>query len=193
MDINNLLQGALNEETLGAVAQQTGISQGQIQGAVQTALPLLLGSLAKNSTSQDGATALWNALSRDHDGSALTNVNNIDMGVGAKILGHIFGNQQQNANEAVSQHAGIDAGQSQMLLQVLAPIVLGYLGKQQRQQGLDASGLAGMLGGLMQQSSASGSPAMNILSQFLDKNRDGNMVDDVAKMGMNILGKMFNK
>jgi len=191
MDLNNLLQGALNEDTLGALAQQAGIPDNQIQGAVQTALPLLLGTLAKNTSSQDGANALWSALTKDHDGSVLNNISNVNLGDGAKILGHIFGSQEQNAQETVSQNSGINTNQSQLLLQVLAPLVLGYLGKQQRQEGLDASGLAGMLGGLFQQNSSSGSPAMQILSQFLDKNRDGNMVDDVAKMGMNILGKMF--
>lgn len=191
MDLSNLLQGALGNEILGKVTQQTGIPDNQVQNAVAAAIPLLLGSLAQNSTSQEGANALWSALSKDHDGSILNNVENIDLGSGAKILGHIFGKQEDKANETVSQHSGINAGQAQILLQVLAPIVLGYLGKQQRQNGLDASGLAGMLGGILQQSSGSNSPAMNIVTQFLDKNKDGNMVDDVAKMGMNILGKMF--
>jgi hypothetical protein len=191
MDLQSLLQGQLGSGIAQAVAQQAGLSPQAAEQAIQVAMPLLMGSLAKNAESPDGAEALLGALSRDHDGSVLQDTNQLDLGVGAKILGHIFGGKQQMAEQAVSQNAGIDMGQSAALLKVLAPVVMGVLGQQQRQQGLDSSGLAGLLGGILQQQQGGNSPMAGLLSQFLDQNHDGSMVDDVAKMGMNILGKLF--
>ena len=72
----------------------------------------------------------------------------------------------------------------------LAPMVMGVLAQQKQQQGLDASGLTGMLGGAVQTQNAN--PLMQLATQFLDKDHDGSMVDDLMGMvGSRLLGGMF--
>ena len=47
----------------------------------------------------------------------------------------------------MAQSAGLDSGLIQKLLPMLAPIVMGYLGRRLTSGGLDAGGLGGLLGG----------------------------------------------
>jgi hypothetical protein len=69
-----------------------------------------------------------------------------------------------------------------------APLVLGQLGAQKKEQGLDASGLLSMLQG-EKESASKNSMLMGLATQFLDKDNDGSVVDDL--MGM--AGKFFKK
>ena len=51
----------------------------------------------------------------------------------------------------LSKASGLDFGAIAQLLPLLAPLVMGLLGRTQRQKGLDVGGLADMLGGERQQ------------------------------------------
>ena len=70
-------------------------------------------------------------------------------------------------------------------------MVMGVLGQQNQQQGgMNASGLASMLGGAVQTQSSN--PLMQMATQFLDKNHDGSMVDDILGMvGSKLMGGLF--
>jgi hypothetical protein len=185
MNLTGLLQDALSGDTVGQIGQTIGADENTTMSAIQTALPMLLGGLANNSRSPEGAESLFGALGRDHDGSALNDLAGLlggyGSGPGAGILGHIFGNQQPTVEQTVSQASGLDMSKVAPLLMILAPIVMGALGRTQRQAGLGAGDLPGLLGGATQQA-AVGSPLMGVLSQVLDRDRDGSAMDDV--MGM---------
>lgn len=134
---------------------------------------------------------MLSALDRNHDGSILDDVGgflgNYASGPGAGILGHVFGGNQGTVEQSVSQASGLDMGKVGPLLMMLAPIVMGALGRTQRQEGLGAGDLAGLLGGATQQAGA-GSPLLGVLSSVLDKDHDGSAIDDVAGMIGGLLG-----
>ena len=190
MDLTGLLNDALSGDTISQISQTIGADESTTSNAIQAALPALLGGLAHNSSTDEGASALADAL-EDHDGSILGNLGgllgNIAQGQGAGILGHIFGGQTDTVADGVSQASGLDAGQAGQLLMALAPIVMGVLGRAQRENGLGAGDLSGLLGGAAQQM-GSGSPLMGILSSVLDRNHDGSAVDDVMGMIGGFLG-----
>ncbi len=192
MNLTGLLQDALSGDTVSQIGQTIGADEYTTSSAIQTALPMLLGGLANNSTSPQGAESLFGALDRDHDGSALNDLAGLlggfSAGPGAGILGHIFGNQQPTVEQTVSQASGLDMSKVAPLLMILAPIVMGALGRTQRQEGLGVGDLAGLLGGATQQS-AVGSPLMGVLSQVLDRDRDGSAMDDVMGMLGGYLGR----
>lgn len=191
MNLTGLLNDALNSDTVSQISQQIGADEGTTSSAIQAALPMLLGGLANNSSSEMGAASLLGALDRDHDGSVLDDVGgflgNYASGQGVGILGHIFGGGQGTVEQGVSQASGLDMGKVGPLLMMLAPIVMGALGRTQRQHGLGAGDLAGLLGGATQQM-GSGSPLMDMLSSVLDRNHDGSAIDDVAGMIGGLLG-----
>ena len=104
----------------------------------------------------------------------------------------MFGDRQASVEQAVGQASGMDAAQVGKLLMMLAPMVMGALGKAKKAQGLDADGLAGLLG-QEKESLAAKEPALGGLMGMLDQDGDGNIVDDVASMGAGLLKGFLNK
>ncbi|GAA0499164.1 DUF937 domain-containing protein [Deinococcus depolymerans] len=157
MDIFNMLGGAGQAEQ--TVARQTGTSPDQTQAAIQAALPLLLGALTRNAAQPGGLDALAGALDR-HDGSALDAFAGgqvPDTQDGQRILGHVFGAQQEQAAQAVSRRAGIDPQVAMQIMSMLAPLVLAYLSRQKQGQGpAGGADLGSVLGGLLGGGAAGG-------------------------------------
>ena len=83
------LQQHVNADTIGQIANQIGATPGQTQAAVSAAMPMLLGALARNSATPQGAAGILGALDRDHDGSLLDNLGG--------LLGGISGGSRSSA------------------------------------------------------------------------------------------------
>jgi len=158
-------------------------------------VPLLLSALSRNAQRPGGAEALSAALERDHDGSVLDNLQgflgNYQESNGAGILGHVLGEKRPAVESALGQSTGLDSGQIGRVLEMAAPIVMGLLGRQQRRQGLDAQGLAGLLMNENQHIQRRAPEAQGLLSQLLDQDGDGSVADDLGKMGMGLLGNLL--
>ena len=73
-------------------------------------------------------------------------------------------------------------------------MVMGALGKTQRQGGLDAGSLSKMLGQEGHQLESRQPQAMGLLGGILDADGDGDFdLGDAAQHGMKALGKFFKK
>ena len=192
MNLEALL-GLLQGQDLGQLAEQVGGNEGQVKNGVMAALPAMLTALSKNTGTEKGAQELNNALEKKHDGSILDNLSgylsNPDLKDGAGILNHLFGNQTSNVANAVSQSSGLDINGSMKMLQMLAPILMGMLGQQKKQNNLDAEGIGNLTSMLASNfgSEAGASGIMDVVTNLLDANKDGNVMDDI--MGM--VGKFF--
>ena len=192
MNLEALL-GLLQGQDLGQLAEQVGGNEGQVKNGVMAALPAMLTALSKNTGTEKGAQELNNALEKKHDGSILDNLSgylsNPDLKDGAGILNHLFGNQTSNVANAVSQSSGLDTNGSMKMLQMLAPVLMGMLGQQKKQNNLDAEGIGNLTSMLASNfgSEAGASGIMEAVTNLLDANKDGNVMDDI--MGM--VGKFF--
>ena len=192
MNLEALL-GLLQGQDLGNLASQVGGNEGETKNGVMAALPAMLAALGKNVGTEKGAEELNNALEKKHDGSILDNLSgylsNPDLKDGAGILNHLFGNQTSNVANAVSQSSGLDTNGSMKMLQMLAPILMGMLGQQKKQNNLDAKGLGNLTSMLASNfgSEAGTSGIIETVTNLLDANKDRNVVDDI--MGM--VGKFF--
>jgi hypothetical protein len=187
----DLLGAALNENTVKQMAGQLGASDTQVQGAIGMALPALLQGLQRNAADPQGAESLANALQRDHDGGILDDLmgfwGHAQPGPGAGILRHVLGGQQAAVQQGIGQATGINPGQIGGLLEMLAPVVMGALGKTTRQEGAGAGGLLELLGQATGQMQQQQPQAFNLVNMLLDQNRDGSAVDDVVRMLGNFL------
>jgi hypothetical protein len=181
----DMLQERLgNESAVKQIGAQLGTDPGTTQSAIAAALPMIVGALARNAQNPDQAGALSNALAKDHDGSILNDVTahlgQAQQKDGDSILSHVLGTKRSSVATGLGQVAGLDAGKASLLLSMLAPLVMGALGKAQRERGLDPGGLAGMLGGEQQRAADAAPGVMGMLGKFLDRDGDGSVLDDIG-------------
>ena len=194
--LEDLLGQQQGGEAVSQISNQIGASPTMTNMAIQMALPMIMNSLANNTKEPQGAENLNTAL-QQHDGGILDNLgsflgggsNQTSSSDGLGILGHIFGGNQGAVAQQVSQKSGMDISQVATLLITLAPIVMGFLGRKKQEQNLDANGLQNMLGQQQQTMQASGNPVMDMVSGYLDKNKDGSSMDDLASMAMSYFRK----
>ena len=149
------VQQQLGPDTIQQLSGALGADPATTSNAVSLALPALLGGLAHNAAQPEGAAALDNALNQ-HDGSILDNLGGMLGGgggaggsalggIGGAILGHIFGGRRGSVEEGVGKASGLDAAQVARLMAMLAPIVMGVLGRMKQTRGLDANRLPEVL------------------------------------------------
>lgn len=169
--ILNELIGSIAGDALDGLSQQLGVDKSTASQAASIAVPLLLNALANNTSNEKGAQSLSKALNRDHDGSILENIvghvqsGSLDDGFG--ILRHVLGANQSKVEEALSERTGLDTESITKLLAILAPVVLGMLGKQQREKNLDPTGLSTLLAAESKQASQSAPDFLGLLGGLL--------------------------
>lgn len=188
--ILDLLNSDLGKAVINGVAGEANQPEDKTNNLLTMAIPVLMQAMRRNAATPQGAESLLGALNNNkHDGSILDTLGDLFAGGvnpdvltdGEKILGHVLGNKQQNVTNALSQKSGIDAGSVAQILKVAAPILMGVLGQQSRQQNVNnASGLEDLLGGLIKGNSAPQN--QSFLEAILDADGDGSIIDDVAGM-----------
>ena len=208
--ILDLLGSDIGKQIISGVAGSTGNDSGKTGNVLTMAMPVLMKAMQRNAATPEGAEGLMGALSGKHDGSILDNLGGLFGGGvdetvkqdGGNILGHILGNKQQGVEQVISQKSGVDAGGVANILKVAAPILMGVLGKQTRQNNVsNSSGLSGLLGGMLGGNETQ--KEQGFLEKILDADGDGSVIDDVAGMVLGggkksgglggLLGGLFGK
>lgn len=198
-----LLQGQLDDNVLGQLSDQIGADKEQTAVAANGIFATLLGGLANNAASEGGLNSLASALDRNHDGSVLDDVVGMVGGLlqsggqgdgatnGMGILNHVLGGQQEVAAQQISQNSGLSVSKVMQLMPVLAPIVMGVLGKMRSQEGIQISDLPGLLlGGA--QSGAQQSGMGDLLGSLLGGVLGGGGGQQQSSGGLGgLLGKIF--
>jgi hypothetical protein len=124
------LDGLINLIPIDDIAKKLGIDPSVAKAAVAVAVPAIVGGLANNAPSADGAKAIENAAT--HHATKSTDLASIDTADGAKIVSHVFGAKKDEVVDAVAKKSGgVDLGPIvQQLLPIIAPIVLAFLAQQ---------------------------------------------------------------
>ena len=184
--ITQMIAQQLGGSAASTMAQRFGISEATANTAIQMAVPLILAGLARNASQPQEAQNLHQAVASDHDGSIFDDLmgylGNPQSANGAGILGHVFGGQKPAIESNLAQATGMDQSSAGGLLETLAPLVMGSLGKAQQQNGLDASGLTKLLNSQQDEAQANAPGAMSMLNSMLDQNNDGSSMDDLQRM-----------
>ncbi|HEX3265871.1 MAG TPA: DUF937 domain-containing protein [Candidatus Limnocylindrales bacterium] len=166
------------------IGAQIGANPAETQQAISASLPALLAGLQQQAAT--GGPGLQRAIEQDHDGSILDDIAgylngtaNLDSRTtdGGGILDHVLGDQQPAVQQALSSRTGLSSSTIGQLLPILAPIVMGMLGRQARTSGGSGSGglgdLGSILGGLAGARSGTGSGGLgDILGSILGGNRN---------------------
>ena len=206
----DLLNSDIGKSLISGASAKSGQSEGATAQVLSMALPVLMGAMKKNVQTPEGAAGLMGALSGKHSGGILDQLGDL-MGNGgpsddvvndgAGILGHLLGNKQPAVENALSSKSGVDAGSVAQILKIAAPILMGVLGKQTKDNNVsDGNGMSALIGSML-----GGQPQENqsLITTLLDADGDGSILDDVAGMvlGSNkkqggiggLLGGLFGK
>ena len=193
ISILDALEAQLGPDTIQKLSAQLGTDTAATSNAVSMAVPILLGRLSKNASDAEGSAALSTALDA-HDGGILNNLPALlnSGSIGSAILAHILGSRRVPVEEGVGRASGLDANQVGHLLTMLAPLIMGVLGRMKLEQGVNAEQLPVVLGqanlDMTRKSSGAGE-----LSRVLDSNQDGQIADDVARIGTSIFNAMVGQ
>ena len=129
------LDELFNEIPVQEIASKLGADEGEVNTAIRTLVPALVGGLQHNVASDDIDSSKLEAAVTDQAASGLldggVSVDQVDTHEGNKIVANIFGGN--DSNEVASALAGgglANSGLLKQLLPILAPIVLAYIGKQ---------------------------------------------------------------
>jgi hypothetical protein len=194
MSLVDILSSQLGTEGVEMMGQKLGLDPATTQQAVAAAIPMLTGALAHNAAQPGGAADLHQALN-DHDGSILDNIGSYlgnsgaASSMGGAILGHILGQHQDNATTGLANATGIDAGQAGQLLAMLAPLVMGALGRMKQQGGIDPGNLASVLQNEHAQAAAAAPSGLGgLVASILGGGGGGGGLEDIAG---SLLGGLF--
>jgi hypothetical protein len=147
----SLVMQFLTPDMIGRVAAALGLDRGNVQTAIDAAVPALLAGVGGASSKPTGAQHLIDAIKQQSgvlDGFASTigsgNQSSL-IDKGTQLLASSLGSQDQSALAgAVARFSGLGQSASHSLLGMLAPIVIGTIGKQIGVRSLDANSLANL-------------------------------------------------
>lgn len=147
------LDDILSQVPIDDIAKKLGVSPDVAKAAVEQGGAVLLSGLAKNASTDEGSSAIENALKRHEGSKGVSTVDEVDQADGGKIVSHILGADKQNVTDTLTKSdktAGIDFGK---LLPILAPIIMGLIANankgKQTDAGTSGGGLGDIIGGLL--------------------------------------------
>ena len=191
MSLIDLITGSVGNQVAGEAENKFGISKNQVIALLAVSAPLVISYLRKKSQNSADAEALNSALDKDHDGSILNDPSQAmaRQQEGGSILDHVFGSEKSNVENHLSQNTGISMDKIGPIMGMLAPLIMGYIGKQKQSNGVTSGGglgdlLGGILGGAQSQAQAQPSNPLNdILGSVLgggsQANTGGNPLNDI--------------
>ncbi|MFT3902970.1 MAG: DUF937 domain-containing protein [Niabella sp.] len=195
MNLLDLIHGDTGNQVAEQAENKFGISKNQVIALLAVATPLVISYLRKKSEDPTEADKLNAALERDHDGSILNDPSQAlnRQEEGSSILSHIFGANKETVESQLSENTGISMSKIGPILAMLAPMIMGFIGKQKQTNNVTSGGgladlLSGILGNASQQAQQSNNPLSGLLNSFLGNGTQSN------QGGLSgLLGNLFGK
>lgn len=183
------------------IASKIGADQGEVDKAIKTLVPALVGGLAENVQSNEiDSTKLESAVAEQGASGLLdggVDVDQVDEKQGDHLVSTLFGGNDSDA--VASALAGTGAGGGDLikkLLPILAPIVLAYIGKQlnkgsaaaQQPQAQSGGGLGDILGSILAGAGGGGGGGNNPLGSILGSVIGGGQGNAIGEILGGLLG-----
>ena len=156
-DLLELMSSTLGPQLVTRAGSFLGASESSMQGAVNAALPTLLGGVMQKASTPSGAAELMKLLQSPQLDPAISGNLGSYLGGGEKtssllaqgseLLTSLFGDKLGTLLNALASAFGLKSAAASNLMALAAPMVLGNLKNYVTQNRLDAKGLASLLAG----------------------------------------------
>lgn len=191
--ILDFLNTPKGEEFISKASEKTSENKDKITAALGLGFPILLGAIKNNISSAEGKERLDEALQdKDHNEKILANMKDIDpsklVKEGDGILRHILGSNQNAFISVIATTLQMKESSASDILKMASPLLMSILSTQKKREKIDASGLETLIDSVLG-SSSKYDPSL--VQTFLEKSKDGNIIDNVEGMifGGNKKGK----
>jgi OmpA-OmpF porin, OOP family len=159
MSTFNLLDMAksyLTNELVSKASGALGESEGGISKILSAAVPSLIGSIADKASTADGAHEVAKMAADHHNSGILGSLGNFFGGddssnsmqsSGGNIISSLLGSKGSMLTSLISNFAGSQSGSVGKILGMVAPAILGMIGKHSADNNVSASGLGSLMAG----------------------------------------------
>ena len=172
MDILKLLLGN-SSGMIDAMSQKSGLAANDVEAVVSKIAPIFMQRANENFKSDADSSNFLDMIRRSNLDDMADAPQNISVAEGNELLGVLTGSKENS--RALASDVGSQLGISADSIKALLPMIAGMLNNQ-----LKASNLQG---------SADSGSMMSMLTQFLDQNKDGSIVDDIFRIAGDFFGK----
>ena len=162
---------------IDAMSQKSGLAANDVEAVISKIAPIFMQRANENFKSDADSSNFLEMIRRSNLDEMTDAPQNVSVTEGNELLGVLTGSKE-NSNALASDvgsQLGISADSIKTLLPMIAPMIAGMLNNQ-----LKASNL---------QDSADSGSMMSMLTQFLDQNKDGSIVDDIFRIAGDFFGK----
>jgi hypothetical protein len=188
------------------IASKIGADQGEVNNAIKTLVPALVGGLAENVQSNEIDSSKLESAVAEQGASGLldggVDVDQVDERQGDNLVASLFGGNDSNAVASALAGTGAgDGGLIKKLLPILAPIVLAYIGKQltgssasapaqpqAQAQSAGGGGLGDILGSILGGAAGGGGGGNNPLGSILGSVMGGGGNNAIGEILGGLLG-----
>lgn len=178
MDILKLLLGN-SGGMIDAMSQKSGLGTNDVEAVISKIAPIFMQRANENFKSDADSSNFLEMIRHSNLDEMTGAPQNISVAEGNELLGVLTGSKENSRALAsdIGSQLGISADSIKTLLPMIAPMIAGMLNNQ-----LKASNL---------QDSADSGSMMSMLTQFLDQNKDGSIVDDIFRIAGDFFGKKY--
>jgi outer membrane protein OmpA-like peptidoglycan-associated protein len=151
------LKGMITSQIISKAASSLGESESGINKAIGALLPTILGGLVQKSSDSGSFGSIFNMLSDNRNAGFLDNLGGLIGGgnlaqgdpkdIAGNLMGSLFGNKVGGILDLVTSFAGVKKSSTSSLLGLAGPLIMGFLGKKIKSEGLNAAGLISFLTG----------------------------------------------
>jgi len=171
----NLVEKIINQinttENRQKVAGAIGGNDEVAGSALTNLVPLITKALGKQ-----GESGVSNLLEGNHSSN--------------EMVQNLLGDKAGLITKFLGKTANVDEGESSNLLGQLIPMIMGAIGQEKQEQGLDNSQFANLLD-KSNTEAAAGNSQLGMITSLLDQDGDGDISDDLLNMGKSVLGNLF--
>lgn len=163
------LTQALSSSVTQDIGKAVGLQPDLVSKGMGVVGPLITTALAQKASTANGLAEIMKVLPKDDTSSILGNLAGlVKGGAGTAILSSIFGGGSNAVGNSLNRVLGFNAS---ALLNIAAPLVLGFIGKIAREKKLDSAGVANLLASEAAEFEKTGSSAVRVVREAVDTGR----------------------